>query len=232
MPRHPETWIGRWRKEGHISPNLDSRDIIKCKYCQEDQAARQRNYRLNRKLRSYRVIGVTKPGSMWEWQEGVCQNPDRCWGNKTRFWTVLKSSGDQWVFRTEISELNDPLRSSNIDELRVNLNQGNGPDRLLYSGIATGRKCNSFWPLIPGDTTFPARKIVIKMRSGEPMPPNGNRFELRYMFPNHIIMRFFEQPQKRLQSGICIADKPTYPESEEALEESWNEIREALRIKT
>ena len=73
------------------------------------------------KLRSYRVIGVTKPGAMWEWPIGTCTNGERCWGSKIRKWTVLKSSANQWVFRTTISEPGDTKRSSLIDEMRVAL---------------------------------------------------------------------------------------------------------------
>ena len=54
-------------------------------------------------------------------------------------------------------------------------------------------------------------------------------FILRYMFPNHIVMRFFEQPQIRLPSGACVDDKPNYPETEEELEDNWNEIRETFK---
>ena len=42
-------------------------------------------------------------------------------------------------------------------------------------------------------------------------------------------MRFFEQPQIRLPSGACVDDKPNYPETEEELEDNWNEIRETFK---
>ena len=100
-----------------------------------------------------------------------------------------------------MSEPDDTQRSSLIDELRLTLNQGSGKNRLVYSGIATGRHCRSFWPLIPGDTQYPARKVIVKMRSGEQVPPNGNKSHLEYIFPNFITMRFFEQPKVRLPSG-------------------------------
>jgi hypothetical protein len=109
---------------------------------------------------------------------------------------------------------------------RVKLKQGNGRNRLIYSGIATGRNCNSFWPMIPGDKEYPTvRNIVINMQSGEPMPPNGcNKFDIKFMFPNMIEMRFFEQPRLRLPTGKSIPDRPNYPKTEEELEDNWNEI--------
>ena len=169
-PRFPENWIGMWKKEGHTARFSQSQSIMKCSYCVEDakfRAARQPV----QMIRSYRVAGCMKPESTWEWWEGVCENPNRCWGLKNRFWTVLRSSSGQWVFRTQTSELDDPQQLSNIDELRVTLQQTEH-DRLLYSGIASGRHCNSFWPLIKSRSKSPYRKIIIKMRSGEPMPIN------------------------------------------------------------
>ena len=122
----PETWVGMWKKEGHVAQFCQSKALMKCQYCIDDQASRYQP----RFIRSYRVRGCTKPGSVWQWWEGVCKNPDRCWGLKDRFWMVLKSNSGQWVFRTYIKEENDP-NLSNIDELRVTLEQGKGDDRLL-----------------------------------------------------------------------------------------------------
>ena len=228
LPRFPETWIGDWKKEGHISPNLHSTDLIKCKFCREDQAMRRKKMHLGEKLQSYAVTGFTKPGEMWEWEDGICRNPVRCWGLSIRNWTVLKSTANNWIFRTYISEENNPTQRSLIDEIKVNLKQGIGSNRLLYSGIATGGQCNSFWPLISGHPKHPpARRIVITMRSGEPLPQNANitnRFKLKHMFPNFIVMQFFEQPKIKLPSGESIPDKPNYPKSEEDLEEIWTEI--------
>ena len=137
MPAFPSTWVGRWKKTGHFAPYTDSKALMKCQYCLEDE--RLRNFRI---IRSYRVKGCTEPGSTWEWWEGHCQNPNACWGPQPRFWTVLKTNTQQWVFRTEIAEVADPKILSNIDELRVTLTQGTGEDRLVYKGIATGRQCN------------------------------------------------------------------------------------------
>ena len=44
------------------------------------------------------------------------------------------------------------------------------------------------------------------------------------MFPNYIVMRFFEQPRVLLPSGVFVDGKPTYPQTEEDLENNWNEI--------
>ena len=81
--------------------------------------------------------------------------------------------------------------------------------------------------MIPGDSKHPARKIVIKLRSGEPLPHGASipqQCDPKHIFPNQIEMRFFEQPKVCLPSGAKIDGRPTYPETEEALECSWNEI--------
>ena len=81
--------------------------------------------------------------------------------------------------------------------------------------------------MIPGDSKHPARKIVIKLRSGEPLPHGASipqQCDPKHIFPNQIIMRIFEQPKVCLPSGAKIDGRPTYPETEEALEGSWNEI--------
>ena len=153
---------------------------MKCSFCVADE--KSRNFKI---IRSYRVQGCTKPESTWEWWLGECKNPDRCWGEKMRFWTVLRTKSGQWVFRTQVSELDDPKNLSNIDELRLTLQQGSGKDRLAYTGITTGRHCNSFWPLITSKRKYPVRKIIIKMTSSEPMPPNPSlktEFDLRKGF--------------------------------------------------
>ena len=65
------------------------------------------------------------------------------------------------------------------------------------------------------------------MRSGEPLPHGAGipqQCDPKHIFPNQIEMRFFEQPKVCLPSGAKIDGRPTYPETEEALEGSWNEI--------
>ena len=160
--------------------------------------------------------------------DGICENPDRCWGIADRYWTVLKSSSNQWIFRTYKTSVSDPNVRLLLDELKVHLQQGTGSNRLVYSGIATGQHCNRFWPLIPGDPNHtPALRIVISVQFGEPLPEdanNGKRFSLKHLFPNYIIMRFFEQPTIRLPSGESVPDKPNRPNSEDELEELWTEI--------
>ena len=98
FPRNPETWIGLWVKQGHRPPNLQTQDLMKCKYCVNYQQSKRQ---IPGKLPSYRVKGVTNE-SCWEWFEGVCDNPNRCWGPKIRNWTVLRTKNDQWVFKTQV----------------------------------------------------------------------------------------------------------------------------------
>ena len=143
------------------------KQLLNCSFCTEYDKTRH-----PRVTQLYRVKGYTKPDSTWPWYDGICENSESCWGTKERFWTVLRTQSGQWVFRTQVGEIGNPNQLSNTDELRTNLAQGNGKERLVYSGIATGRHCKSFLPLITSQSQSPARKIVIHMASGEPMPEN------------------------------------------------------------
>ena len=138
-----ETFIGRWKKEGHWAANLHTKELMKCSYCQEDQA--KKDNIIFARLPSYRVKGYTND-SCWEWFNGECLNPTRCWGQQERYWTVLRSktNSEEWIFRTEIK---DRVGSSytTLDELRVVLKQGTNENRLIYSGVCTACHCNSFW---------------------------------------------------------------------------------------
>ena len=153
--------------------NIETREMMKCKFCTSSHYSTKNN-----KMRSYRVHGITKPGSMWQWPSGQCQNPEKCWGNKIRKWIVLrgKAKPNQWIFRHTTSEPNDPGRSSLSDELRVDLQQGTGMNRLLYSGIASGGQCKQFWPWITvtKETKYPVRKVLVNMKSGIPLPSDSN----------------------------------------------------------
>ena len=74
---------------------------------------------------------------------------------------------------------------------RAVLKQGEGRFRTVYAGIATGRNCKSFWPMIPGENNVPkVRKIYIEMQSGQPLADGHyGGFDLNSMFPNFITMR-------------------------------------------
>ena len=168
------------------------------------------------KLRSYRVIGVTKPDAFWDWQAGFCTNPTRCWGPKIRRWTVLKSSPEDWIFRTHIACPSQPHNSTLVDEIKIKLKQGRGSDRLVYSGITSADHVRCFFPMLEEPKMFwpksipyknmskPYRKVIMHMASGLPLPPDpcvNRQMDLKYMFPNYIKIRIFEQEKIRLRSG-------------------------------
>ena len=69
-------------------------------------------WRDQRMIRSYRVKNYTTQDSYWPWWNGVCLNPNGCWGSKNRYWTVLRTRTGQWVFRTQVSDLDTPTQLS------------------------------------------------------------------------------------------------------------------------
>ena len=106
------------------------------------------------------------------------------------------------------------------------MKQGSGRNRLIYSGLATARHCNSFFPMVPGPGNTPTvRKVYMEMESSEPVPADGDhRFNLKFMYPNIIRTKIYEHPTIRLESGKVVLDTPDYPTTEEDLEERWKEI--------
>ena len=114
FPRNDSTFFGRWIKEGHRA-GVQAQEIMQCENCKEDHE--KRNYTMRKKLRSYRVKGETDD-NLWEWLEGVCDNQVRCWGSNLRYWTVLKSKSEEWVFQSHTADPNEPNRLSFLDELR------------------------------------------------------------------------------------------------------------------
>ena len=209
--RYPQTWIGEWEKAGHqASTGMDSY-LLECNYCSNPDMPVGRS-----KLRSYRVIGVTKPEAFWDWQTGFCTNPNRCWGPKVRKWTVLKSSSEDWIFRSHVSDPSQPHSNNLVDEIKIKLKQGNGDDRLVYSGIASADHIRCFFPMLDEPKMYwpdsipykkmskPYRKVTLRMASGLPLPPDSGinrQMNIEYMFPNYIKICIFEQEKIRLRSG-------------------------------
>ena len=113
----PENWLGRWVKFGHASGDRSTDEIIlKCAFCRKYEA--ERSYK-TKDLQTYRVKGVTETGKMWDWKSGVCRNPSRCWGEKNRYWTILKNKPSEFVFQHHVVDDDDePGRMSLVDEIR------------------------------------------------------------------------------------------------------------------
>ena len=206
FPKYPETWYGDWEKRGH-----DYCFLFNCEHCKAESISEKRE-----PMKIYQVKGVTTAKSCFDWKTNSCSsvNSSKCWGPSKRFFTISSSYNvNEFVFKTT-SKHEDENGRSFLDEIRVNLNQGNGADRLVYTGIATGRHVNVFLPLITSTSSTPVRRILVKMRSGEPCPKNMDWFtNLKWIYPNHILLRVFEMPQNKSQ-GV----------SEEDLELNWSEI--------
>ena len=75
------------------------------------------------------------------------------------------------------------------------------------------------------DDKCTGRKIIVHMQSGERVPNGRKKDEPKYIFPNHLIFRIFEQPRVLLESGNLGIIKPTHPKTELDVLDTWIEIR-------
>ena len=220
-----ETWFGQWSKEGLEYPFFNKVDLLKCSFCLQDYINRRNNM-----LFIYRVPGISKAEDCYDWSRISCRNPSGCWGPNKRFWTISKGySSTQWVFKSSIA-LDSDGHHSFLDELRVDLQQGRGSNRLEYSGVCHGRQCIQFFPWLRSASIHPVRKVLIKVISGEPIPCNKQWHEkLVYMYPNHIQFRFFEPPVMEVELPYLTGPAKD-PLTEENLEQHWNEIRNLQKV--
>ena len=75
------------------------------------------------------------------------------------------------------------------------------------------------------DETCTGRKVIVQMQSGEIVPPGRKKDEPKYIFPNHLIFRIFEQPKVLLDTGNLGILKLTHPKTELDVLDTWIENR-------
>ena len=69
------------------------------------------------------------------------------------------------------------------------------------------------------------RKVIVKMQSEEMVPKGRKKDEPRFIFPNHLIFKIFEQPKVLLDNGTLGILKPSHPKTELEVLDTWDEIR-------
>ena len=207
----PENWFGRWMKIGHDYGTSCWSDLLCCSSCK---------YECGRSpVRLYSVRGLHITNPIFTWSLNSCSNVSGgCWGPESRFWQVSTGyTGNEFVFKTFLGSTTSNSLSF-MDELRVRMDQGSGYSRLLYTCIGIGRQCKQFLPLINSSSGSPYCMVLVKIRSGESPPANRTILEkLEYVYPNHIMMKMFQDERNKKRS---FNDKVT----ESELENSWNEI--------
>ena len=197
----PTTWEGQWKKSGVFIENNPSVENLTCQFCKNDWAARMKNKPISSKLRSYRVLGVTKPDDFWEWEHGRCGNIETCWGPRDRIWDVRKSNvKSKWSFaHHKVSKSS----FETVDRMYVTLERGAGPSHLHYAGIAwKGSQSFDFWPYCLPIVPAPSRFVHIEIASKtlvphELMSQPVNEWPTYYMKPeflnpNRITFRYFD----------------------------------------
>ena len=232
----PQTFVGKWKKAGVLIENNPTTKDLTCSFCKDDWLKRCKINPCGRKLRSYRVVGVTEPDEFWEWEYGRCGNPTTCWGPRERIWDV-RNHGSQWSFtHSKVFEQSE----EKIEKLHAKLERGSGSNNLQYTGIAMKTsQSRDFWPNCLPVAPSPRRHIFITMASKEIVPPEyavlpKNQWPKtyqtpKYLNPNRMECRYFDEPPRQMPAIPLTEEEKRkrckeVPTTLAALEDSFPEI--------
>ena len=189
----PETFVGRWKKVGvQVSPRCEK--MLTCDYCFEDYEKRV-SYRTteNKYVRTYRVEGVTTPEEVYRWEFGRCENPNFCWGTKTRIWDVRRAKNSSRHYFGHTLVVNNAEQRQ--DTSYANFVRSPDKNNLTYTAITCkASQSKEFWPDLLPVVENPRRQIHITMVSRGVVPEaqlNTRRDNLSGMwkYPNTMEFR-------------------------------------------
>ena len=198
-----ETWVGEWTKCGQdFRTDQHARALFSCTSCEEDRKKRD-SYNINqRKTRTYTVDNWTKPGDIWPWEFGLCENKE-CWGPYHRTLRIQRKGN---FYRISTYKKLKSIQGSQeqIDQMFVLLQQKSGNFRHIYSGISKPIGiCHIFWPLLKDEkekkyhiyTEFISKKILPENVINLPRNkwPRCYYYDDDYNYPNRMEFRIFEE---------------------------------------
>jgi hypothetical protein len=235
-----EHFLGKWLKAGvFVESNPSVKDLL-CDYCRQDWNARRSLKPLRSKLRSYQVVGVTKPDEFWEWEQGRCANVETCWGQRDRIWDVRRSrNGERYSFNHHKLST-ETQKEETVDKTYATFQRGAGNLNLEYTAIARKTsQCLDFFPNCLPLVESPKRHIFITMASKKNAPKNilqlpKNQWPMfyqtpQYLNPNRMEFRYFDEQKKDTQGKQFSSSQKKriceeVPSSLTALENSFPEV--------
>ena len=239
FPPKNENFIGIWEKCGTFVDlsNPSAKELLSCDSCINDRRTRNQMFPPSEALRSYQVRKVTKQNDFWLWEAGQCENKN-CWGQKTRQWQVQRQK-NQYLFTHKTSNRN--VNTEVIDKLYINMLQGSDIKRCGYFGVGrpVGR-CAQFRPMFNNEDFNKKRHVSCEMSSRKVLPENLTGIERSdcppyyqenpdFVFPNKIIFKIYEEPEREKTTTLTKAEKDklclSVPDTQEKLEKAgWPEV--------
>ena len=141
-------FTGKWLLYGSKNEVNPSNEVILCKNCVEDYKKRQDNYEkmdVRIKIRSYQVVGLTKPFNKFEWERTRCNNRSHCWGLSQRIFEVRQKPDRMCLIHYKIrpNQRNEEV----VNRLYLSLTKKESKNEHIYTSIgSTSNVREFFWP--------------------------------------------------------------------------------------
>lgn len=198
-----ESWVGDWEKCGQdFRFDNHAKALFSCSSCEGDRLKRN-FYKINQKKnRTYAVDNWTKPGDIWPWEFGLCDNKE-CWGPYKRTMKIQRR-GNLYRISTYKKLKSTGCVPERIDQLYVRLMRNNGKCSHIYSGISKPVGiCHIFWPLL-SDEKDKRYHIYTELISRDVLPENCINlphnewlscyyYDNNLNYPNRMEFRIFEE---------------------------------------
>lgn len=147
-----------------------------------------------------------------------------------------RKKGTQKYLFTHKSRSKDLGSKSTIeDKLYVEFKQGTGQTREAYYGVGMkSDSCKLFWPMFSDENSATKRFVACEMSSRKVLPekligldrckwPSYYQDHPDYAYPNKIVYRFFEEPERNKQTVTLTKNK--LPDTQQKLDEAgWPEV--------
>ena len=129
--------------------NPSNEDIL-CESCIGDYNKRKQNYEamtdVRVRMRSYQVLGLTKPFNQFEWEKTTCNNQETCWGPAERIFEVRQKSNNKMHlihYKIRRNQLNEEV----VNRIYLNMTKRDSEEEHIFTSIGSCSDLKSFfWP--------------------------------------------------------------------------------------